>query len=219
MRVSAANPSTPERLGSLYPASHELLAVLLSRPISWLPRLHVTRRSVANSMRSHYDRHDLQQLFELQPRAAQNFFAMLPSVSVGRSLLVEREALIQFLDGVQEAENVPAYLETVRAQRAVRSRKAIRALVRTDLATPTATSLPECLTLAPGRLEIEFRTVEQMVEALYALARLLEADEEEFIRAYTPQTAELEDSSRDDVQEMFRDLELLETSRAKAMSP
>lgn len=189
----------------------------MPRPVSWLPRLHIIRLSVANSVRSHYDRRDLELLFELQPRAAQNFFALLPSVPVGRSLLVEREALIQFLDGVQEAEDVPAYIEVVRARKAVRPRKAIRTLVRTDLA-PTATSLPECLTLTPGRLEIEFRSVEQMVEALYALAHLLNADEEAFVRTYTPKPPQLEDSSRDDVQEMFRDLELLEVGGARANS-
>ncbi len=43
----------------------------MARPVSWLPRLHEIRRAVANSVRSHYDRHDLQNLFELQPRAAQ----------------------------------------------------------------------------------------------------------------------------------------------------
>ncbi len=190
----------------------------MPRPVSWLPRLHLIRRSVANSVRSHFDRADLQQLFELQPRAAQNFFALLPSVPVGRSLLVEREALARFLDGVQEAEDVPAYLEAVRAQKAVPSRRAIRTLVRTDLPPPSTTSLPEGLTLTRGRLEVEFRTVEQMVEALYALARLLEADEEEFVRAYTPEPPRLEDSSKDDVREMFRDLELVEASRARSIS-
>jgi len=38
-----------------------------ARPICWLPRLHLIRRAVTNSVRSHYDRHDLEQLFELQP--------------------------------------------------------------------------------------------------------------------------------------------------------
>ena len=86
----------------------------MPRPVSWLPRLHEIRRSVQNSVRSHYDRRDLEQLFELQPRSAQNFFALLPSVPVGRSRLVEREALARFLDGVQEADDVPAYMERVR---------------------------------------------------------------------------------------------------------
>ena len=39
----------------------------MPRPLSWLPRLHVIRRTVANSVRSHYDRRELETLFELQP--------------------------------------------------------------------------------------------------------------------------------------------------------
>ena len=42
----------------------------MPRRLSWLPRLHEIRRSVGNSVRSHYDRRDLQTLFEFQPRAA-----------------------------------------------------------------------------------------------------------------------------------------------------
>ncbi len=70
----------------------------MPRPVSWLPRLHEIRRSVDTSVRSHYDRHDLQRLFELQPRAAQKLIEMLPAVTVGTSRLVEREALASFLE-------------------------------------------------------------------------------------------------------------------------
>jgi hypothetical protein len=69
----------------------------MPRPISWLPRLHVIRRTVSNSVRSHYDRHELETLFQLQPRAAQKLIEMLPSVKVGTSRLVEREVLVNFL--------------------------------------------------------------------------------------------------------------------------
>ena len=41
----------------------------MPRPISWLPQLHAIERSVQNSVRSHYQRRDLEQLFSLQPRA------------------------------------------------------------------------------------------------------------------------------------------------------
>jgi hypothetical protein len=37
----------------------------MPRPLSWLPRLHEIDRSVANSVRSHYDRRDIERLFEL----------------------------------------------------------------------------------------------------------------------------------------------------------
>ncbi len=55
------------------------------RPISWLTRLHVISRSVANSVRSHYERHDIRKLFELKPRAAQKQLEMLPPVQIKNS--------------------------------------------------------------------------------------------------------------------------------------
>ena len=94
----------------------------MPRPVSWLPRLHEIRRSVANSVRSHYGRRDLEQLFELQPRAAQKLIEMLPTVQIGTSLLLEREALAGFLDRVREAEDVTALFEQVRAEKAGVSR-------------------------------------------------------------------------------------------------
>ena len=60
----------------------------MPRPISWLPRLHEIRRSVFNSVRSHYDRNDLERVFEVQPRSAQLLLELLPTVRLGRSLLV-----------------------------------------------------------------------------------------------------------------------------------
>ena len=62
----------------------------MGRRLSWLDRLYPISRSVAGSARSHYDRKDLQQLFEIQPRSAQNLMAALPTVPIGRAHLVER---------------------------------------------------------------------------------------------------------------------------------
>lgn len=70
----------------------------MPRPFSWLPRLHEITRWFANSVRSHYDRRNLEQLFELQPSAAQKLLELLPVVPVGTSHLVEREVLAGFLD-------------------------------------------------------------------------------------------------------------------------
>jgi hypothetical protein len=77
----------------------------MPRPVSWLPRLHLIARSVANSVRSHYDRRDLEALFELQPRGTQKLLEMLPTVQIGNSRLVDRKVLAGFLDRVREAED------------------------------------------------------------------------------------------------------------------
>ena len=156
----------------------------MARPPSWLPRLHVIAKTVANSVRSHYDRHDLEKLFELQPRAAQNLLELLPSVKVGTAHLVEAEALATFLDGVRQADDTVAYFERVRLAKAAVSHRKNHSLVRRDIEPVSLTSLPDSITLAPGRLEVRFETIEQLAEAMYTLARVLQDEGDEFARTY-----------------------------------
>ena len=77
----------------------------MGRRLSWLDRLYPISRTVAGSARSHYDRKDLQQLFEIQPRSAQNLMAALPTVPIGRARLVDRETLNNFLEQLQQADD------------------------------------------------------------------------------------------------------------------
>jgi len=186
----------------------------MPRPISWLPRLHEIRRSVANSVRSHYDRHDLQRLFELQSRAAQKLLELLPTVPVGTSLLIEREALASFLDGVREAEDTSTFLEQVRQEKAAPARRSLRTLVRRDAEPVSLSSLPESIGLSRGRLEVSFRTVEQLAEAMYAIARLLEDEGEAFAQAFEPELPPPDSEGADDVKAMFAELEQMEAERA-----
>ncbi len=159
----------------------------MPRPVSWLPRLHEIRRSVANSVRSHYSRTDLEQLFELQPRAAQKLLRMLPTVQVGTSRLVEREALHAFLDRIHEAKDLKATSSVIQAAREEKqevSRRKLRSLVRYDHHPVTFRSLPSNLTIERGRLEVRFETVEELAEAMYFLARVLEGEGQEFAREF-----------------------------------
>ena len=182
-------------------------------PISWLPRLHEIRRSVANSVRSHYDRRDLERLFELQPRAAQKLLELLPAVAVGTAKLVERETLAKFLDGVQEAEDVSGYIEQVRLLKAGTSNRKLRALVRRDRDPASFTSLPRSVTLRPGRLEVSFRSLEELADAMYWLAQMLETAE--FACQFAPErTAPGEPEDAGEMRELFAELERLETERA-----
>ena len=157
----------------------------MPRPISWLSRLHIISRSVSNSVRSHYDRHDLETLFELQPRAAQKLLEMLPTVQIGNSKLVDREVLAGFLDRVRDADNTMILFEQIRAEKAQISRRKPRSIVRRDLDPIGLGSLPSSITLSPGRLVVDFKTVEELAEAMYALARVLESEGEEFVGAFS----------------------------------
>ena len=176
----------------------------MARPASWLPRLHEIRRTVSSSIRSHYTRRELERLFQLQPRAALKVIELLPTVSIGTSLLVEKDALLSFLQGAQDADDTTAYFERVRLAKATVSQKKIRSLVRRDREPLTISSLPHALHLSPGRLEIEFATVLELTEAMYTLARVLESDEP--------------DKDYEEVESMFLQLERDEVDRNRRLS-
>jgi hypothetical protein len=185
----------------------------LPRPITWLPRLHEIRRSVTNSIRSHYDRRDLEALFELQPRAAQKLVEMLPTVRIGTSHLIERDVLGRFLERVRDAEDMPRLFAAIREEKAGISRRKVRSLVRRDHEPVGLTSLPDSIGLTPGRLEVRFRTVEELAQAMYTLARILENDGEEFAQAYEPQPSTPDPQDPDEARALFADLEAMQAGR------
>ena len=158
----------------------------MPRPISWLPRLHVIRRSVQNSVRSHYDRHELERLFEIQARSAQLLLDMLPTLQLGRSLLVERDALLAFLEKVSKADDASAELAILRTEKQKTPKKVLRYVVTRDVAETTIASLPLNLHVEPGRMEIRFETLEQLAQTLYAIGMALDHDLEACSRAWVP---------------------------------
>ena len=162
----------------------------MSRPISWLPRLHLIQRSVANSVRSHYERRDLEQLFELQPRAAQLLMDALPTIGVGRSRLVERESLAALLDTIQKADDPSAALERARQHPKPGSRRRLRELLPHDHPPADFDQLPPQLELAPGQVRIRFGALEELALALLELASLLDTNLDEFARRYEVQPPE-----------------------------
>lgn len=188
----------------------------MPRPVSWLARLYEIRRSVQNSARSHYDRGDLEKLFELQPRAAGKLLEMLPTVQVGTSQLVGREVLAGFLDRVRDADDTAKLFEEVRAEKVQASRRKPRSLVRRDLDPIGLASLPESIGLTRGQLKVSFRSIEELAESLLLLARILETDGDRFAQEYEPEAPEPEPNDTNEMQELFADLERREAeSRVK----
>lgn len=179
----------------------------MPRPISWLPQLHLIRRSVGSSVRSHYERRDLELLFQLQPSAAAKLLGLLPTVAIGTSKLVPRDALARFLEAVQASDDVPALLERMSLERRAAARRRRKYLVA-PVEPGGMRALPDSITIEPGRLEVRFGSVREMCEALYALVQVAEC--EEFERLYSPERpAEREDPGRE-VREMFAELRRLE---------
>jgi hypothetical protein len=184
----------------------------MARQVSWETRLHEIRRSVANSVRSHYDRRDLELLFRLQPRSAGKLLESLPSVRVGRSDLVLREALGKFLEGAQEAEDVAGYCAEQRAQREVQSRRKPRSLVRRDFDPVSAASLSRWL--SPGVLKIPYSSLDELFDVLWRVASAVRDDLEEFARIYEVDApAKPEPEAAQEMRLMFEELGRMEQAQ------
>jgi hypothetical protein len=187
------------------------------RPITWLPRLTEIRRSVKNSARSHYERKDIERLFELQPRAAQALVqGISPSAKVGRSFLLARADLEVFLDRIQEGAN-PASLLSHRSEPVPRRR--LRELVQVDRFSATLDEAPGNISLQPGELTITFSSMQELAGALLALAEILDNAEQfaAFEDRFVPRPPENNHSAEDGaaVEKMFKELEVAEQEARK----
>ncbi len=156
----------------------------MPRTVSWLPRLHEIARAVANSQRSHYDRRDLEKLFQLQPRAVQKLIELFPTVRVGTSRLIDREILAGFLDRVREAEDVPLLFMQILSEKAKTSPRKLRTLVPHDREPISLDLLPLNIHFVPGQMTVTFKTIEELAGAMYTLARVIENDGDKLAAAY-----------------------------------
>lgn len=182
----------------------------MARPITWLPRLHEIRRSVADSVRSHYTRRELETLFQIQQGAASRLLEIVPTLKINGSHLAEREGLLAFLEKISETEDVTTLMRSLRAEKNAPSRRSVRRMVRRDTSPVSLAGRPETIRLERGHLEIKFETMEEFVETLYLLARILDDDLEEFAHEYEPIKAEETDEGREDVKRLFAELAELE---------
>jgi hypothetical protein len=195
----------------------------MARPISWLPRLADIRRSVAGSVRTHYDRPALQQLFQMQPRAAGKLLAILQrSEPLGSSHLVAKDELLRFLDTIHESDNASEIVTRQRSGALKVSRQKPRLLVRKDLVNEARLeNLPKSITLEPGRVEVRFETKLEFLESMATLAGVLENDFEEFERRYMlsavpPEKRKQLQAEANDIQTIFAELRQMEANREKS---
>ncbi len=80
-------------------------------------------------------------------------------MKIGTVRLVERGALVSFLDRVQEADDTTALFEEIRAEKVQVFRRKPRSLVRRDLNPIGIGSPPSSIALDPSRTEVRFSTV------------------------------------------------------------
>lgn len=192
----------------------------MPRPISWLTRLPEIRRAVASSVRSHYERKEIESLFQVQPRAAQLLLEMLPTTAVGRSRLVDRQALADFLDRIHQADDPSAELNLIRARGGEVSHKKPRTLVRRDIEPLQLDSLPPNIEFIPGQMIVSFRTIEDLAQAMYSLARAIETEGDELARRYEVREP-VDDGSpnRSEFETMLQELHDLEVTRGSRTIP
>ncbi|ADW70974.1 hypothetical protein [Granulicella tundricola] len=191
----------------------------MPRPISWLPRLHQIRKTVDSSVRSHYERKDIETLFELQPRAAQLLLEMLPTTLIGRSRLVARESLAAFLEQMRVSDDPSAKLEDIRKDPPPPPRSRLRTLIQRDRHPISLAELPPEINLTTGRLEIRFTTIEQLARHLYSLAQSMESDGDEMARRFEIKPLTPPNLADDDSRALFLELEAMEATHHSSRRP
>lgn len=186
----------------------------MARPITWLPRLHEIRRSVAESVRSHYTRAELEALFQVQQGAASRLMEVIPTLKVNGSYLAEREGILTFLDHVAEADDVTTLMRRLRAEKKAPARRSVRNMIRRDHPAASLAGMPDALRVERGRLAISFGTMEELVNTLYILARILDDDLDEFADRYEPHKENVANEEAEDLRRMFAELEEMEAARS-----
>ncbi len=159
----------------------------MPRSLSWLDRIVPISRTVQDSARSHYDRKELQRLFELQPRSAQQLMAALPSISIGRAHLVEREALSEFLRRLNESDDPAKTFARMRAEGGKTVRRQLREFSLQDYPA-SVDAPPRTMTIERGHLRVQFQTLEELAEAMLYLATVFTHDLDGFAKRYEPIT-------------------------------
>jgi hypothetical protein len=142
---------------------------------------------------------------------------MLPTTAIGRSRLVERQVLADFLDRIHKAEDPSAELDLIRAQAGGVSRKKLRTLVRRDAEPLQVDSLPANIEFIPGQMSVSFRTIEDLAQSMYSLARAIEADGDELARRYEVQEiADNGSPNRSEFDRLLQELSNLEATRGRS---
>jgi len=191
----------------------------MARRAPWLVRISDIRRSVRDSVRSHYDRHDIERLFQIQSRPAQKLMSLVGvGARVGQCALVNRETLADFLGRLAESNAPQEVLQAERiAAKTPDGRRALRELIQADGNVATLDTMPRNIIASTGKLVIEFNRIQELAGALLALAQVMENELEEFVDRFEPVFEDVKpehDSVVDDLRRAFADLRQDEQEKA-----
>ena len=105
-------------------------------------------------------------------------------------------------------------------QTSASSRKKLRTLVRRDVEPLQFDSLPANIEFIPGQMIVSFRTIEDLAQAMYSLARAIETDGDELARRYEVQEVTDDGSpKRSEFEAMLQELSDLEATRLSGATP
>jgi hypothetical protein len=156
----------------------------------WWHHIPEIRSMLADVEMPVLDRAAIEGLFGLRRRQAIELMNRLGGYQAGKTLLIARDQLLARLDAIaagdecqQEAarrERVAASIETI--QRARKS-EAVRIPISAEVFGGRLGTLPPDVRLRPGKLEVEFSGLEDLLRKLFGLAQAVANDYGSFERA------------------------------------
>lgn len=166
---------------------------LMPRHTEWIQHLPQAITELRALPSPTIDRRTLQSLLHISPRHAIRILSFLGAYSAGKSLLIERETLIQRLETVaatspvqweqRRHERVGQHLDRYRKEQHARTRKI---QVPSTVAATRIASLPPGVSILPGTLSIGFASAEDLLAKLFALAQAISNDYAAFEAAIAP---------------------------------
>lgn len=125
------------------------------------------------------DRATLEKLLHVRRREAIRLMHRFSGYQAGRTFLVDRLDLVKQLEAIERGETYQVeFRRRQRLETSLRPRKTIP--VSPDVWERKLAELPSGVRFAPGVLEIEFQSAEQLLERLFEFARAIHNDQEQF---------------------------------------
>lgn len=171
-----------------------LMALMPAKP-GWISRINEICSELEALPRPFVDRATVEILLQVGRRRAQQILAPCVSQRIGSNGLADRDAVIRRLRDIAEGEDeryeierrrkVAGLIEGLRRERIERPQVLVEARVK--VMAQQFRNLPPGVTIAPGRIIVEFSQPQQALEKLLSLAMAVGNDYAAFERMARPE--------------------------------
>ena len=150
----------------------------MARPVKWSRDLHSIRERSSRSRTETWSRQQIEDLFSVSRASAQNLMKAIGEVQiVGGTHFVDRSSLLEFLDGMAQAESVEEALRIrLEAAGPVPRPAPLRTSLPPELRRVILDDLPGNVEVREGEVRITGAGAEQVIEGLLLLAQVLQND-------------------------------------------